>query len=185
MISAPKNVYGPDIFKMFVNELGGPKRVCKMLDVIERTVWRWLAEDSVPKMAVRALYWETQYGRSLIDTDHHNEVILMRGRIHLLEEQFARASRVIAGLKLLNFGTANEPYFDELGEFSEREQVADQSSNVHVENHSNLSAKERARKDERLKRETEMSHLSIDEYAKKAHRVAKQRETQQKRLARG
>ncbi len=124
MISAPKNVYGPDIFKMFVHELGGPRKVCRMLDVTERTIWRWLADDNVPKMAVRALYWETQYGRSLVDADHHNEVILMNGRIRLLEEQFARAARVIAGLKLLNFGTANEPYFDELGEFPNNDAAA-------------------------------------------------------------
>jgi hypothetical protein len=131
MISAPKNVYGPDIFKMFVHELGGPKLVCKMLDVAERTIWRWLAEGSVPKMAVRALYWETQYGRSLIDTDHHNERILMHTRIKILEQQFERAARVIAGLKLLNAGTANEPYFDELGEFVDRKSIApDSNANV-------------------------------------------------------
>lgn len=117
MIAAPNNVYGPDIFKMFVHELGGPKFVCKLLDVTERTVWRWLAEESVPKMAVRALYWETRFGRSLIDSDHHNEVVLLRGQIRCLEDQFERASRVIAGLKLLNYGTANEPYFDQNGEF--------------------------------------------------------------------
>lgn len=117
MIAAPNNVYGPDIFKVFIHELGGPKIVCKMLDVSERTVRRWLAEESVPKMAVRALYWETRYGRSLIDTDHHNEVVLLRGQIRCLEDQFERASRIIAGLKLLNYGTANEPYFDKNGEF--------------------------------------------------------------------
>lgn len=117
MISAPKNIYGPDIFKMFVEELGGPKRVSKMLDVTERTVWRWLADGSVPQMAVRALYWETQYGRSLIDTDHHFEVVTLRNQVKCLEAQFQKAARIIAGLKVLSYGTANEPYFDELGEF--------------------------------------------------------------------
>lgn len=118
MISAPKNIYGPDVFKIFVYELGGPKLVCKMLGVTERTVWRWLAEDSVPKMAVRALYWESRYGRSLIDTDHHTEVVLLRGHIQILQQQFARAAQVIQGLRALNYGTANEPLFDERGEFN-------------------------------------------------------------------
>lgn len=128
MISAPKNIYGPDIFRMFVEELGGPKRVCEMLDVTERTVWRWLADGSVPQMAVRALYWETQYGRSLIDTDHHFEVMTLRNQVKCLEEQFKKAARIIAGLKVLNYGTANEPYFDELGEFmrSQDEAKADE-----------------------------------------------------------
>lgn len=118
MISAPKNIYGPDVFKIFVHELGGSKRVCKMLDVTERTVWRWLAEDSVPKMAVLALYWESRYGRSLIDTDHHTEMVLLRGQIQILEKQFTRAAHVIQGLRALNYGTANEPLFDERGEFN-------------------------------------------------------------------
>lgn len=124
MISAPKNIYGPDVFKIFVHELGGPKRVSKMLDVTERTVWRWLAEDSVPKMAVLALYWESRYGRSLIDTDHHTEMVLLRGHIQILEQQFVRATHVINGLKMLSYGTANDPLFDERGEFDVREPVA-------------------------------------------------------------
>jgi hypothetical protein len=118
MISAPKNIYGPDLFKSFVHELGGPKLVCKKLDVTERTVWRWLAEGTVPKMAVLALYWESQYGRSLIDTDHHNETVILRTRIKILEDQFVRAKDVITGMKLLNYGTANEPLYDEKREFS-------------------------------------------------------------------
>lgn len=123
MISAPKNIYGPDVFKRFVFELGGPKRICKMLDVAERTVWRWLADESVPKMAVLALYWETQYGRSLIDSDHHAETALLRGHVQLLQDQFTRAQHVIAGLKLLNYGTANEPLFDAAQEFTVRKVV--------------------------------------------------------------
>lgn len=121
MISAPKNIYGPNVFKIFVFELGGPKQVSKMLDVNERTVRRWLAEDSVPKMAVLALYWESRYGRSLIDADHHAEMVLLRGHIQILEKQFRRATQVISGLRVLNHGTANEPLFDALGEFDVRE----------------------------------------------------------------
>lgn len=130
MISAPKNVYGPNLFKIFVEELGGPKRVCKMLDVTERSVWRWLAEGTAPKAAVLALYWESQYGRSLIAADHHNEISLLHGRIRLLEDQFARAAQVIAGLKLLHYGTANEPYFDELGEFTDRPDLSSQLTKI-------------------------------------------------------
>lgn len=120
MISAPKNICHPDTFRLFVQELGGPKIVAKFLDVTERTVWRWLAENSVPKMAVLALYWETQYGRSLIDTDHHAEVVLMRGHIRTLEEQFVRATHIIQGLRSHDYATANEPLFDEQGEFNVR-----------------------------------------------------------------
>ena len=125
MISAPKNIYGPDLFKLFVHELGGPKQVCKKLDVTERSVWRWLAAGTAPKMAVLALYWESQYGRSLIDTDHHNETVILRTRIKILEDQFVRAKDVITGMKLLNYGTANEPLYDEKGEFSSSKAATD------------------------------------------------------------
>lgn len=118
MISAPNNIYGRDVFKTFVHELGGPKRVSKKLNVTERTVWRWIAEDSVPKMAVLALYWETQYGQSLIETDQRNEIVLLRTRIKMLEDQFIRAKDVITGMRLLNYGTANEPFYDDRGEFN-------------------------------------------------------------------
>jgi hypothetical protein len=125
MISAPKNIYGPNLFKIFVHELGGPKLVCKKLDVSERTVWRWLADDSAPKMAVLALYWETQYGISLIDTERHHEIHLLRSRIKILEDQFVRAKDVITGMKLLNYGTANEPLYDEKSEFSSSKTATD------------------------------------------------------------
>lgn len=117
MISIPNNISGRDVFKIFVHELGGPKRVSKKLNVTERTIWRWLAEDSVPKMAVHALFWETQYGQSLIETDQRNEIVLLRARVRILEDQFIRAKDVITGMRLLNYGTANEPLYDVNGEF--------------------------------------------------------------------
>lgn len=36
---APKNIYGPELLRMFVDELGGPKAVHKYLGVTERTVF--------------------------------------------------------------------------------------------------------------------------------------------------
>jgi hypothetical protein len=119
MISAPKNIYGIDLFLLFLHEVT-LKRAAKILDVTERTIWRWKSEEKVPKAAVLALYWESSYGRSLIATDHHNEIVLLRTRIKMLEDQFVRAKDIITGLKLLNYGTANEPYYDEKGEFIDR-----------------------------------------------------------------
>nr|WP_319564224.1 hypothetical protein [uncultured Rhodoferax sp.] len=130
MISAPENLHYPDVFKQFVIELGGHKRVAKKLNVTERTIWRWIAENSVPKMAVMALFWETQYGQSMIETDQRNEIVLLRTRIRILEDQFIRAKDVITGMRLLNYGTANEPYFDEHGEFTRSNEANVQSEQV-------------------------------------------------------
>lgn len=129
MISAPTNIYGIDVFNIFLHEIT-VKRAAKILDVTERTIWRWKSEGKVPKAAVLALYWESQYGRSLINTDHHNETVLLRARIRILEEQFIRAKDIITGMKLLNYGTANQPLFDEEGEFNAHNPTTDLPASV-------------------------------------------------------
>lgn len=114
MISASKDVRGPNLFCIFVEELG-LARACSILDVTPVTVRRWLrGAAKVPRMAVLALYWETQYGRSLIDTDQVNEIRLLYRRMSVLEDQYAKARDIVAGLRRLHTGTANEPYFADL-----------------------------------------------------------------------
>lgn len=180
MISAPKDIYGPNVFKQFVHELAGPAHVAKFLEVSERTVWRWLAEGSAPKMACLALYWETQYGRSLIDTDHQTELALLRGKVSLLEEQFQRAKDVVTGLKRLHFGTANEPYFDAQGEFVDEVGVP-----VELTVEATLSAKDQARKIALHKRDQMMGLLSNEDYTAKALRTTRRRETIAERQGNG
>lgn len=65
-------------------------------------------------MAVLALYWETQYGKALIDSDQVNEIRLLYSRIHLLEAQFSKARDIVIGLRRMHTDTANEAYFEEL-----------------------------------------------------------------------
>ncbi|WP_180125480.1 hypothetical protein [Rhodoferax sp. BLA1] len=119
MIKAENCIRGATMFGAFVHELGGPKLVAKFLDVTERTVWRWLAEENAPRAAILALYWETQYGRSLIDTDQVNEIRLLYQRIHILTEQYQCAKDIVTALRKLQTGSANEAYFDQLPELKE------------------------------------------------------------------
>ncbi|TAM39155.1 MAG: hypothetical protein EPN61_12905 [Burkholderiaceae bacterium] len=116
MFSAPRDIYGPNAFRLFVDELGGIKRVCQFLKVNERTVKRWLSVDRVPRAAVLALYWETKYGRSQIFSEQVEEIRLLYRRVCLLQEQYTRAKDIITGLRKLHTGTANEPFFEELEE---------------------------------------------------------------------
>lgn len=118
MLSAPKTIFGPNIFRIFVNELGGIKRVAKFLDVSERTIGYWLAKDRPPRAAVLAMYWETQYGRSLIESDQITEIRLLYRRVHILQEQYAKAREIVTGLRRLQTDTANEAFFDELQDLS-------------------------------------------------------------------
>jgi hypothetical protein len=119
MISAPKEIRGINVFRVFVDELGMAK-TCQILDVPEATVRRWLRNTGVadkhpvPRMAVLALYWETKYGKMLVDSDQVNEIRLLYSRIHLLEAQFSKARDIVSGLRRIHTGTANEAYFDDL-----------------------------------------------------------------------
>ena len=119
MFRAPKDIYGVNLLQAFVHELGGPKHVAKFLHVTERTVWRWLSTGKVPRATVLALYWETQYGRSQIFTDQVNEIRLLYRRVCLLQEQFDRAKSIVAGLRKLHAGSANEAIFEEMASFAE------------------------------------------------------------------
>jgi hypothetical protein len=126
MISAPKDIFGKDVFELFAAELG-TARVCKLLSVSHRTVQRWMSGATpVPKMAVLALFWETHYGRSLIESEMINEIRLLYFRNTLLQEQFIKAKDMVAGLRRLHTGTANEPLFEELRNDYEKEDFQSQ-----------------------------------------------------------
>ena len=43
-----------------------------------------------------------------------NEIRLLCRRVSILEDQYAKARDIVAGLRRLHTGTANEPYFAEL-----------------------------------------------------------------------
>ncbi|MGV0959283.1 MAG: hypothetical protein ACOYB1_05540 [Limnohabitans sp.] len=118
MFHAPRDIYGPNLLSAFVHELGGAKPVAKFLHVTERTIRRWLEKGKVPRAAVLALYWETQYGRSQIFTNQVNEIRLLYRRVCILQDQYERAKDIVIGLRKLHAGTANEPFFDDLSTFS-------------------------------------------------------------------
>lgn len=115
---APKNVYGPNLLRLFVEELGGVKAVHKHLGVSERTMYHWLSSGRVPRAAVLALFWETQYGRGHIYADQVNEIRQLYTQVCLLREQYQRAKDIITGLRALHAGAANEPLFEELADWS-------------------------------------------------------------------
>lgn len=111
---APKNIYGPNLLRTFIDELGGIKAVHKYLGVSERTVYQWLFNGRAPRAAVLALYWESKYGRSQIFADQVNEIRYLYSQTRLLHEQYQRAKDIITGLRALHSGSANEAFFDEL-----------------------------------------------------------------------
>lgn len=118
---APSNIYGPNLLRMFIDELGGVKRVHKYLGVTERSVWRWLATGRAPRAAVLALYWESKWGRSQIFTDQVNEIRLLYRQVCILQDQYQKAKDIVTGLRAMHAGSANEPIYDELPDLSNRQ----------------------------------------------------------------
>jgi DNA-binding transcriptional regulator YdaS (Cro superfamily) len=117
MISAPKDIFSSEFFALMVHETT-MERTSKLLGVHPTTLRRWVRGVSpVPKIAAMALFWETRWGRSVIDCDHLAELNLMRQRVRILERQVVKAKDIITGLRAMQYGTANEPLFDDLRDF--------------------------------------------------------------------
>ncbi|MFO6418583.1 hypothetical protein ACLBKS_00095 [Hylemonella sp. W303a] len=111
------------LFDVFYAELGR-KRVREILGVCSRTIDNWRhGTTRVPKAVVLALYWETQYGRSLIECEMINEIQLLYQQNTILRDQFRKAKDIVAGLRRLQTGTANEAYFDDLTDCYEKHQT--------------------------------------------------------------
>jgi hypothetical protein len=119
--NAPNNIYGPELLRLFIDELGGVKRVHKYLGVTERSVWRWLSTGRAPRAAVLALYWESKWGRSQIFSDQVNEIRLLYRQVCILQDQYQKAKDIITGLRSMHAGSANEPIYDELPDLSNRQ----------------------------------------------------------------
>lgn len=112
--NAPDNIYGPELLRLFIDELGGVKRVHKYLGVTERSVNRWLSTGRAPRAAVLALYWESKWGRSQIFSDQVNEIRLLYRQVCILQDQYQKAKDIVTGLRAMHAGSANEPIFEEL-----------------------------------------------------------------------
>lgn len=110
MIAAPSDIWGINCFQTMVSQLTEPKALA-ILGVQKSLLRRWLNGTSkVPRMACLALYWETPYGRAMIDSDHIFSVQLLQRRITHLERQNAKYRANIISLMRTNmYGSANDP----------------------------------------------------------------------------
>lgn len=88
-----------------------PLEISKFLQVTERSVWRWLKDDSAPYAVLAALWHETPAGRHTTAVDVGNELVIHRGLARAtaaaLEKETARLGRLCA---ISDTGAANEPF---------------------------------------------------------------------------
>lgn len=88
-----------------------PIKIAKHLGVTVKTLERWKKADSAPKAALLALFYETQWGYSVIETTAHNGAMYARQQVAGLERENAMLRARIKRLEDFGrFDSANEPF---------------------------------------------------------------------------
>lgn len=107
---APKGLRGSDLRGLLADLSATPAQVAKFLDVTERSVWRWMADESAPRAVLCALWHETPRGRHVTALDVGNELVIVRGLAKSIGAQadavHAKLCRVLA---ISSTGAANDP----------------------------------------------------------------------------
>lgn len=107
---APKGLHGAMLRDLIADLAATPAQVAKHLRVTERSVWRWLADDSAPYAVLAALWHETPKGREVAALDVGNELNIHRGMAQsagrALANESARLARLVA---ISDTGAANDP----------------------------------------------------------------------------
>lgn len=107
---APKGLWGGDLRRLLDDLHATPAMAAKFLQVTERSVWRWLADDSAPYAALAALWHETPTGRHQTALDVGNELVAVRGLSNAHQSELERTRAVLARLlSISDTGAANDP----------------------------------------------------------------------------
>jgi hypothetical protein len=86
--------------------------VSKFLRVTERSVWRWLSDDSAPFAVLAALWHETPQGREASHLDVGNALVIERGLARSRGDALAAADGLLARVvAIADFGCANDPLY--------------------------------------------------------------------------
>lgn len=84
--------------------------IAKHPGVTTTTLKRWSAQESAPKVAMLALYYESRWGQSQLFTELFNGEQFARREVDGLKRENAMLRTRIARLEALGgFGAANEP----------------------------------------------------------------------------
>ncbi|WP_341903993.1 hypothetical protein [Polaromonas sp. YR568] len=90
--------------------ISDPAAIAAHLGVTTQTLKHWKATDKAPRAALLALFYETRWGYSLIETTAHNGHIRELQHRQCLERENAMLRARIARLERLGgFGAANAP----------------------------------------------------------------------------
>lgn len=97
---------------MMLDDIGrpSPRELARAFDVTERTVRRWIADDSAPLTVLLALFWLTSWGISAVDAEAHNSAVMSASMVRVLRGQVSDLKARLDRLgKIADFGAANDP----------------------------------------------------------------------------
>lgn len=109
MIGAPKDMWGIAAFRILVDQ-AGKAHALWILDITPSLLSRYLNGTSrVPRCAVLALYWESNWGRAVIGSHYQTEARFLHLEIGSLKRENAQLRASVAELLVTgDFGCAND-----------------------------------------------------------------------------
>lgn len=107
---APKHLTGSMLRELLDLHHATPAQAAKYLRVTERSVWRWLSDDSAPYAVLAALWLESPQGREVAALDVGNELVIVRGSARIAKDaQAVQAAQLARVLAISETGAANDP----------------------------------------------------------------------------
>lgn len=107
---SPRKMYTGELRRYMIDLHGTPAMLAHHLDVSERTVLRWLADNSAPKAVLLALWYETPEGRSNAASHCEYEAVTLRGLVRATQEAADVQEKQLARLLAISdTGAANDP----------------------------------------------------------------------------
>ncbi len=88
------------------------ERIAKHLGLAADTVRRYRRTGRAPRAVALALFWETQWGRNVLDVDQVNTERLRMNALAAARQELATLRRQVARLlPLAQLGSANDPLY--------------------------------------------------------------------------
>lgn len=97
---------------MLLDDLGNPpaRVIARAVGVSERTVQRWIADDSAPRSVLLALFWVTRWGQSVVHAEAHNSARMWAGFARALQDELQQIRSQLAKLgEIGHYGSSNDP----------------------------------------------------------------------------
>lgn len=97
---------------VLLGEIGAPSvgAIAHALQVSERTVYGWKANDDAPRTALLALFWLTKWGVSTVEANAHNDALNAQRIARLREIEADELRENLRHIeRIADFGSANDP----------------------------------------------------------------------------